>query len=500
MENKEKKSLLDKMKSNKFKHGSLATLFTVVFIVVIILLNVVVSALTDRFPSMNMDLTAEKLNSLSETSVETAKNVQNDTEIYVIGSEDAVKNNQIMVKYNLQYNQVANLAEKMCEANSKISLKYVDPDLDPAFIAEYPNERLSTGMVLVKTEKRYKVLGVSDLFSLQQNQQDGSVKKFSKVDGALSNAVHLVNLDKVPLVAVATGHEEMLSTDNRAAFDQLLKDNAFEVQEFNLMTEEIPAEAQMLLLATPSTDYTKEEIGKMQAFLADTTAQLTRSLFVTCHPTQSALPNLAAFLEEWGVKVNKGVVFESDATKALSNNPGYFFANSTDKIFKDTTYENLIAAASSPLELTFTSNNDISTYALVESSDTAYVSLDEQLVENPETAKQILATLSQKFTTIDNNPVKSNVIVLGNTVSLLGDFIGGNSFGNRQYVLDLVKYATGTTDLNLGLSVGETETSVRDITAPAAVIHFVGLIFFTVLLPVCILLAGLVIFLRRRHL
>ena len=42
---------------DKFKHGSLSVVFTAVFIAVIILINIVTTALVNRFPSMNIDLT-----------------------------------------------------------------------------------------------------------------------------------------------------------------------------------------------------------------------------------------------------------------------------------------------------------------------------------------------------------------------------------------------------------------------------------------------------------
>ena len=65
---------------------------------------------------------------------------------------------------------------------------------------------------------------------------------------------------------------------------------------------------------------------------------------------------------------------------------------------------------------------------------------------------------------------------------------------------DVVKYATDTADTNLGLTVSTTETNVLDITATAGVVIFVGLILFTVIVPLAILIAGFVVFLRRRHL
>ena len=80
---------------DKFKHGSMAVVFTAVFIAIIIVINILVSALTDRFPSMNFDLTLEGLNTLSDEAVDVAKSIEEDTTIYIIGSEDAVRGDQV---------------------------------------------------------------------------------------------------------------------------------------------------------------------------------------------------------------------------------------------------------------------------------------------------------------------------------------------------------------------------------------------------------------------
>ena len=53
----------------------MATALSVVFIAIVVALNLLVSALTDRFPSLDIDLTAQKVNSLSDQALEIAKNV-----------------------------------------------------------------------------------------------------------------------------------------------------------------------------------------------------------------------------------------------------------------------------------------------------------------------------------------------------------------------------------------------------------------------------------------
>ena len=123
---------------NKVKRGGVTTLMTVVFIAIVIVLNVVVSALTQRFPSMDIDLTAEGLNTLSDQALDVAKSVDEETTIYLIGSEEAYRDNQLYTDYGIEYSQVANLAERLQEANPLISVRFMDPDTNPTLSASMP--------------------------------------------------------------------------------------------------------------------------------------------------------------------------------------------------------------------------------------------------------------------------------------------------------------------------------------------------------------------------
>ena len=218
-------------KTEKFKHGTMATVFTAVFIVLIIVLNIITSALADRFPSMNIDLTSQGLNSLSDKALDVARNAEYKTTIYLLGTEDAYKDDMIYANYNLKYSQIANLAEKMQEANpEKISVEYIDPDLNPQFISSYEDEALGTGMVVIQSEKRYKVLTVNEMFTIEQDSSTGAYIYYSMVDGALANAVHLTNLMNVPVVAFAVGHDELLNTNYTLSMQELFE--AAEKQNF----------------------------------------------------------------------------------------------------------------------------------------------------------------------------------------------------------------------------------------------------------------------------
>lgn len=487
----------------KFKHGSLAVVFTVVFIAVIIVINVLVSALTTRFPSMNFDLTKEGLNTLSDEATDVAKEIVNETTIYIIGSEDAIRGDEVYSNYSLKYSQVANLADRLHELNDKIKVEYIDPDMNPQFISDYAGDSLTTGKVMVKTDKRHKTLAVTDLFSIQQDSSTGQYNYYSKVDGALANALYLVNLDTVPVVAFATGHNEMLTvSDNLSTFTGMLNDNNFEVKEFNMLTDEIPEDASIVVLGTPTTDYTSEELSKLEAYLDDEKMASSRTLYVMTAPNAgwSSMPNLSSFLAEWGMEPQSQEVLESNTNNTLYNMPYAIFANVTDSVLSKT-YDNVVKVQAAPVKRLFTANNDISTYSVIETSDTAYLSNDEKVLETPETDTYTILAFAQRY--MDNQgKICANVVVDGCAADFYdgSSLLGNSTFGNKDVTLDLIKNLTGTTDTRVGLTVNQTQTNTMDINASSAVTWSVGMMLFTIVVPVAVLVIGLVIFLRRRHL
>lgn len=487
---------------NKFKRGGMATALSVVFIAIVVALNLLVSALTDRFPSLDIDLTAQKVNSLSDQALEIAKNVDREVTIYLIGTQEGYEQNQIYSSYvqrGMQYSQVSSLVKRLVEANPLISMEYVDPDTNPEFISQYESDSLATGKVLVESDLRHTVLTVNDLFII--NQETGSTIN-SKVDSALAGALELVNMDTVPVMSIITGHGEMLSTSNMAAFVDNMEQNNFQVEEVDILTQEIPENTQVLMIATPTTDFSTEEIDKIRAYLDDETRDQQVTLLVSAYPSQGELPNLAAFLEEWGVQVGTGVVAETDSNYAAYDARGVL-VTASPLVLTSNTYSRLLSYYSAPITLTFEENNGISTTPLWTTQASAYVitaDMTEEDAANPETGEQVVASLSSKDVEVNGETYARNVVVFGSSDLFTDNFMGTSAFEDSTYMNDLLLDLTDT-DASAVVTVEEeeVETMQLDVSASTGTVSLLG-ILFTGGIPVVILLVGLGIYLKRRHL
>lgn len=495
------KKFKNPFRSNKFKRGGMATLLTVVFIAIVVALNVVATALTDRFPSLDIDMTAQGLNTLSDQALEIAKGVEQETTIYLIGTEEGYDSNQIYASYGLEYSQVANLARRLAEANSKIKVEFVDPDSNPEFISQYAEDNLTTGKVLVKTEARHRVLTVTDLYSIEQDQTTGATNSYSMVDSALAGALEVVNMDNVLIFAIATGHDELLNTSNMASFISMMEDQNFEVQEVDLLTQDLPEGTQVLMLPTPTTDYSTEELDKIRAYLNDTTQENPLTVLTTTYPTQGEMPNFDAFLEEWGVRVQEGVVAETDTNQMAIADVTAVLVDHDEEFLSGNTYDRLVSYYSSPLELLFEANNSVSTYPLWTTSDSAYILTEENANTEDEdraTSSQTVATLSSKYVQVNGSSKTRSLLVFGSSNVFLDSFMS-NAFSDASYVKDALLNLTGNSGSSVSVVTERVQTNEMDIIATRSTMDFWGIVFIAGI-PVVILAAGLVIFLKRRHL
>ena len=73
--------------AKKLKHGTMATVFTCVFLALLVLVNVVTTVLFERYP-ITIDLTKDKIYSMTEQSEEYVKKVDRDVLVTIFADED----------------------------------------------------------------------------------------------------------------------------------------------------------------------------------------------------------------------------------------------------------------------------------------------------------------------------------------------------------------------------------------------------------------------------
>lgn len=498
---KKKKDGPSFFQSEKFKHGSTATAFTAGFIVVVILVNVIVGILSDKFPSINLDVTKSGGNTLSADAVKIVDEVKIPVSVTVCATKQACESNAVSASQTTMtdYSQVSRLVSKIAERNSKISVNYVDLDKDPTFATKYKGENIAAGDVVVHSDKRDRVLTADDMFQAQTSSDGQSSTYLSNVDSALASALNSVISDTVPVAAFDTGHSEKLDS---TSYKKLLQSNSFETKDFNLLTDKIPDKTQLLFLGCPTTDYTDAEITKIESFLKNTSLNTDRSVLITYSAGMTDLPKLNSFLGEWGLKPEAAsAVAETDANKYVQS-PLTILANVQTTLSlggAKTDYGYMLTPYSIPITIKSQSVGSKTTYSLIKSNDSSYLyNNSTKNTSSPQTGAHDVAALSQDTVKVGDKNCHANVIAMGSSTMFSNGFVNESAFGDGAYVVDLSKYATGTNTESTKITTTSRELYAKDITLSAQAAAILGYGVFTVLIPLAVLIAGIIVYRKRR--
>jgi hypothetical protein len=138
--------------NRKLRLGATATVLTVVVVAAVMVFNVIVGILYDRFP-LTLDLTADSTYTLSEESRAVAQKVNQDLEILVFmdeamfaspttESEDANVILRQFYRFTQDYGTLS---------GGKVTTKYLDMESDPTLATKYKEYGVSSSSILFRT-------------------------------------------------------------------------------------------------------------------------------------------------------------------------------------------------------------------------------------------------------------------------------------------------------------------------------------------------------------
>jgi ABC-type uncharacterized transport system involved in gliding motility auxiliary subunit len=242
------------------------------------------------------DFTAAQLHSLSEQTVQTLGALKEPLHITALyNSFEHRRVNEFLAKYREL-------------APERVTVEVFDPQKKPGRVRELgvANERLATGLIHVK-------LGAETTEVTEATEE------------ALTNAIVKLTRRGAKKVYFSIGHNER-AIEGEAAQEgagmsgalEALKNEGFEVSPLLLAsTADVPADAQVLVIAGPTRPFIEAEHALLQRYL-----ERGGSLLVMMDPR--AQTDLAPDLAKWGVKLGDDVVV--DIQQALSGQPFTPFA------------------------------------------------------------------------------------------------------------------------------------------------------------------------------
>lgn len=525
---KDSKDKKDKKKFNtkKLKHGTMATVLTCVFIALLVLVNIVTTMLFDRYP-ITIDLTADKIYSVSDESEKYVKDVDVDVTVTIFADEETFTN------YSSYNKQAVELLKNYCKLNNHISYRFMDIDSNPDVVKNYSDSIQQFDIIFetnteVNGEKvqRTRKLGMVDLLSFKDEfvsqlsqsgysidmlvQQAGSDLTFlsyygsyvesSNAEQAFTSALMTVTDPNPVYVTFLTGRSEITDL---SYFQTLLTANGYNVNSIDITSEEIPEETSVIVIPAPKTDYLEGEITKISDFL-NNNGDLGKQLIYVASYSQDSTPNLDEFLQEYGLQIGSGVICET----YTSNYYNYPFVTTTTNISDSfdqdiqTSQPVISSWFTRPVNVLFDEQDMVSTEQYVLSTDDAYtadVSMTNGTVGDKIAKGQqcYMAVGSKaKFLNDENaTTVYSNILCFGSEYMLNDNILAAEQYNNREYVLSVLNGITHKTD---GVTI-----TPKTITGNAFDINEqqknVLKWTFSAVIPLAVLAVGTVVWLRRKN-
>ena len=277
------------------KMGAYSTSMIAIVLVAAVFLNLAVNQLPGSMTGI--DVTSQKLYSLTDTTEEVLANLEEDVTIYVLDSEDG---EDVTLGQTLQ---------RYAGASDHIKIEYKDPVVYPNFYQEYTDDTtLRMNSLIVESSKRSTVINYSDIYEYDYSSSYyGQVSGYD-AEGLLTSAISYVTGDNMPVVYTLEGQDEETIP---ASFQDGIKKLNIETQSLNLLTEEsVPEDAAGVIIFAPQSDISENVADQLIAYL-----DKGGKIFVTTTYIDNfseTMPNLSKVLDYFGLSVADGLVMEGD--------------------------------------------------------------------------------------------------------------------------------------------------------------------------------------------
>lgn len=447
----------------------------------VILVNAIISAIAMKLP-LKIDLTRNRVYEYSEQTKEVLDSLESDIQIYALYPE-TVDNSYV--------NTVREYLDRYKKMNDKIKVVYKDPYEEPAFVRQYGDD-VTVGSLVVTNGDRVRIVPFDKLY--RQSQFTGTT--LIDAEKQLTSAIRYVggkgNAAKVYFVK---GHNEYAGADSALAAE--LENEGYTVDEITISKDGIPEDANLIVFLAPSVDISAQERDAMDAYLLDG----GKAAFVLSPGTPS-LERLNTYIAEWGISVNNDFVVENDSSRAFRSQTGVPVP--APEMHKHATTEKLLdsdIAFISPNSCGFTLNKNNTQNAnvtsLLKTSEDSWGITDLETLSADKQDGAIAGPITVSAIAEKSSAGSGKVFVLGSLQAAESPgILTDSSYCNGDFILNVCSYLTEKGDaLNIRAKIISSST----LTMTEQQIKIISVII-QYIIPIAVLLAGMAIWLRRRHL
>ena len=255
-----------------------------------------------------IDLSQEKLYTLTDESKERVKDIDKDVHLYFVGYTDD--------------NADLALAKQYKDVNERIVAEAVDSESRPDLVEKYGIEDTGSSGIIIECGDRSKVLTATDLVTYDTT----TYETISIAEERLTSAIISVTTDDIPKVYFLEGYSDFTLDYNLYYLNVYLQNEITEVDTLNILsTGNVPEDCDTLVITSPSQDFSNEA----KTAIIDYINRGGNILWLNAATAVSTdLPNVNEVLALYGVNpFEVGVIRETDSSRMVANSPDLVIPN-----------------------------------------------------------------------------------------------------------------------------------------------------------------------------
>jgi|GEM_PF-5726462 len=467
----DKEKVVSRSKSN--------ALYTVIASLVVIAIVVAVNVLVRVLPNTytRFDVNFYDVYKITDATYELLDTIDKDVVIYTIAETGG--ENEI----------VETIVGRYTAANSHITHETVNPTQSPDFISNF-SINLNEGSLLVVCGDKSRSIDIADMMYTVETSS-GDERAMIDVEGQLTAAIAYVTSDSTPIAYVLYDNDTIFNFD-----DEMLKNiekqniECIELTTTNLT--EIPEDADMVILYSPTEDISDDLYEVLDAYMATGGNFLYLSYFSYSGGTEYT--NVNALLSDYGVSIPEGNVIEGNSEYYADDETPYAIY----PILQSHTITQSLIDAEESVEV-FISNRieveqveGVTVEKLLTTSYSAYIK-DPDDSSMIKTATDISGRFNLGVAVTDENEGSKAVVYASYAI---GDLTVSDAVNGANADL-LVNSCCWLLDQDIVVSIPAKYYGLSNITYSAAETQRL-LVIFVVIIPAVFLVFGLYVWVRRR--
>ncbi len=473
--------------TRKGKHTLLSSGITLLVIAAVVLLNIIATTLTEKVPGLTADITALKSFQLDEQSISIAEHMDKKVEITFLSEKNTY------IELDPYCKQTAYVAEGLSRySGGNISVRYLDLVKNPTFADNFKDKELASTDVVITCGENHQILSASDLYHFDYYYGNYQYIVSSQSEQMIDNAIVNVSSEEITNTVIITDN----CAEDYSYFKSMLNNNGYKVTELSLVSETIPEDTDLVIIYAPTRDYSENAVQRLRDFL-NNNGKYGKNLLFASDSQDADLPNLDKLLDEYGMKIEHSLAFETDTTRIVNGSSTYYdgiMCYYYSDLYTENSGESptpVITGYSRPV--TLTGQNAKALLVLSEKSGDCPYSATEDNWDFNEAITGKECVMAQGAVGTDN---ASSTIVVSGTFKVFTSGYLGSQYGNRAY------FTTMLADLNhrtvSNISVAEKVITEYDLNIDKQTAFNLGFVTYA-FIPIVILGIGFIVFLVRRN-